>query len=114
MRGWRIESSRVAVGGRVELVARMDRCSIAVLFVNPGQPAGEAADVRHLHTMCDAARVPYAALVTTAACGADALAAVRNPNILLLRYADLERLEDVVGMVSWRQSAALGAGASMF
>jgi len=106
MRGWRIESSRVAAGGRVELVTRMDRYTIALLFVNPVQPAGEAADVYHLHMLCDTARTPYAALVTTAACGPDALAAVRDPNILLLRYADVERLEDVVGIATWRQSAA--------
>jgi hypothetical protein len=118
MRGWRILSSRVtpggSAGGRVELVARLDRYSIALLFVSPRQPAGQAADVRHLHTLCDTAHTTYAALVTSAPCSPETLAAVRDPNILLLRYPDLERLEEVIRMATWRVSAALDAAEPLF
>jgi hypothetical protein len=109
MRGWRVDPSRVTTQGRVELIARLDRCSIGLLFVNPRQPAGQAADVYHLQALCDAARTPFAALVTTAPATQEALAAVRDPNVLLLRYADLERLEEIISMATWRYTTAASA-----
>ncbi len=97
MRGWRVESSCLVAGDRVQVIIHKERCSIVLLFVGPSPPGAVADDVRLLHAASNEARALFAALVTAVPCGPEALAAIQRPDLLLLRYADLARLDEIVG-----------------
>jgi hypothetical protein len=96
MRGWHIASSGLVAGDRVQVIANKERCSIVLLFVGPLQPGAGADDVRLLHAASNDAPTMLAALVTAVPCGQEALAAIQRPDLLLLRYADLARLDEIV------------------
>ncbi len=96
MRGWHVESSCLVSGTRVQVIAHKERCGIVLLFVGPLPPAATADDVRLLQAASNEARTVFAALVTTAPCGQEALAAIERPDLLLLRYADVTRLDEIV------------------
>jgi len=102
MRGWHIGSSAVTGRDRVQLLVQKERWTILLLFVGPRPPAPDAADVNALQARAGEARASFAALITAEACGQDAMRAVRRTNVLLLRYADVDRLDEVLSVATFR------------
>jgi hypothetical protein len=103
MQGWRITFSCVTATGRVELIMHKDRLSLALLCVGPRPPSATPDDILHLQNVCAGAHAIYAAIVTATPADPRALAAVRTGNLLLLRYADLANLDEVMYKISARR-----------
>jgi hypothetical protein len=104
MRGWHVGSSAVAGRDRVQLLVRKERWTILLLFVGPRPPAPDAEDVIALQALAADVRASFAALITADPCGQDVMRAVRRANVLLLRYPDVDRLDEVLSVATFRQS----------
>jgi hypothetical protein len=104
IRGWHIGSSAVSGRDRVQLLVQKERWTILLLFVGPRPPAPDAEDVNALQALADDVRASFAALITAEPCGQAAMRAVRRANVLLLRYADVDRLDEVLSVATFRES----------
>jgi hypothetical protein len=104
MRGWHIGHCAVVGRDRVQLLVQKERWTILLRFVGPRPPAADAEDVNALQTLADDVRASFAALITAEPCGQNAMRAVRRANVLLLRYADIDRLDEVLSVATFRES----------
>jgi hypothetical protein len=94
LHGWRIASSAVSDRSRLEVIARKDRCFLALLLVSPAQGAGDGADLERLSALRTTTGASHAAIVEAAP--ASALATVAG--VMRIRYEDLPTLDEAIGL----------------
>jgi len=96
--GWHVVSSAVGGGGRVELIVRKDRWCVSLICIGPEQDAARTDDVRRLGTMRCEPPASHTAIVTTAAFDPEVQASVDRANVIKLRFNDLPRLDEAIGL----------------
>lgn len=96
--GWHVVSSAIGGGGRVELIVRKDRWCVGLICIGPEQDAAGADDVLRLGTMRCEPPASHRAIVTTAAFNPEVQASVDQANVIRLRFNDLQRLEEAIGL----------------
>ena len=86
----------VNAAGRVEVMVRQDRCTLAMLCMGPSHSAPAATDIARLAAMKAEGGASHAVLVcaTPRGVGTAALPA----GMMDIRYEDLARLDQAIGL----------------
>jgi hypothetical protein len=98
LRGWRVLSSTIGEGERVEMIAQKDRWCVALMCVGPQQPAASAKDLSRLDSLRRTAGASHVALITSEPRGSAMISSTAATNVLLLRFDDLARFDDALGL----------------
>jgi len=96
LHGWRITASTVNAHGRVEVIARKDRCFLALACVSPTQAVADADDLARLAALKAESGASHAVMVTLTARAATAPAAPAS--IMEIRFDDLATLDEAIGL----------------
>jgi hypothetical protein len=98
LQGWRVESSEVDATGRVALIARKDRARLVLRCAGTGTDAGTADDVQRLSAARREAGASAAALISPASPSHELRAAAAAANLQVLRFSELEHLDESLGL----------------
>ena len=98
--GWRVISAAAGSRGRVEIVVRKDRWTVALLIVGPEQPSASADDLSRLEAMRREAGAGRRAVVSADGPRAKPARLLDSASLAHLRFEDLPQLEDALGLWS--------------
>ena len=98
--GWRVASAAPGAPGRVEVVIRKDRWTVALLVLAPGGARLSADDLGRLEAVRREAGAGRKAVVSAGDGGVRPAGLLDPVSLTTLRFEDLPRLEDALGLWS--------------
>ena len=98
--GWRVVSATLGERERVEIIIRKDRWTIVLLVLGPGQTGLSAADTSRLDAMKREAGAARRAVVAADHPTLKNTGAPHGTSLASLRFEDLPRLEEALGLWS--------------
>ena len=98
--GWRVTSAAAGLRDRVEVVVRKDRWTVALLVLGPDQAGVSSDDLGRLDAMRREAGAGRRAVVSADSPRAQSTRLLDPAGLAHLRFEDLPRLEDALGLWS--------------